>query len=260
MLHSQDRSPLLRWPAIVIAALSLSIGWGIRGNYGHEFGAMMPGMLCAVAVCLLSGRGDWRWRVPFFAFFGALGWGFGGSIAYMPTIAYTHSGQWQTQFYGWLTVFAVGFLWTSMGGAGTAYAAVETGARLTAVFRPLCWVLALWTIEYFFEDRITAWLAGGFDASDLRHRNPLYWLDSEWMEANWALLALALFELWDRRLRGVHKLAAYGIAGAVAGWLLQFAMRAAGLLQPLCGFLIRCQGDPAAINPATGQPFGKATF
>ena len=43
---------LFRWPSILLGMLSLSIGWGIRGNFGHEFGAMMPGLLCAVAVSL----------------------------------------------------------------------------------------------------------------------------------------------------------------------------------------------------------------
>jgi hypothetical protein len=264
LMHTMDfpasRNPLFRWPSLVAAALSLSIGWGIRGNFGHEFGAMMPGMLCAVAVCLFSGRGDWRERVPFFAVFGALGWGFGGSIAYMPTMSYTQSGHLATQLYGWITVFIVGFLWTSMGAAGTAYAGVETRERLTAVFRPLCWVLAAWTIEYFLADYIMNWLVQGADNSDLRHRNPLYWLDSEWMEANWALLGLCLFELWDRRLKDLHWAAVYGAVGAAAGWLAQWILGAAGWLAPALAFLVRVQGDPRAINPATGQPFGNASF
>src|SRR5437763_9179329 len=72
--------------------LSLSIGWGIRGNFGHEYGAMLPGVLATLAAVLLSGRSDWHRRGVFFAFFGALGWSFGGSISYMQVIAYTHSG------------------------------------------------------------------------------------------------------------------------------------------------------------------------
>ena len=239
-----DRSPLLRWPAIVIAMLSLSIGWGIRGDYGHEFGAMMPGMLCAIAVCLLSGRADWRQRVLFFAFFGALGWGFGGSISYMPTMSYTHSGHWPTQVYGWVAVFVVGFLWAGMGGAGTAYPAVETRERLTALFRPLAFVMAAWAVEYIIHA----------NRSDFRQRDPLYWLDSEWMEANWTLLGLCAWELWDRRLRQIHWLAIYGAAGAAVGWVVQAALQAAGLAQPLVSLLVRPQGDLSALNPATGQP------
>ena len=43
----------------VLTALSLSIGWGIRGNFGHEYGAMIPGALAAMAAVLLAGRADW---------------------------------------------------------------------------------------------------------------------------------------------------------------------------------------------------------
>ncbi|MBI1785943.1 MAG: hypothetical protein HYR60_00050 [Acidobacteria bacterium] len=116
-------APLLRPPALALAMLSLSLGWGIRGNYGHEFGAMIAGALCAIVVALFSGREDWRRRVPFIALFGALGWGFGGSIAYMPTMSCVHSGHLPSQIYGFCGVFLAGFLWAGMGGAGTAYAA-----------------------------------------------------------------------------------------------------------------------------------------
>lgn len=46
---------------IVLSGLATSVGWGIRGDYGHEAGAMIPGALLSLAVCLASGREDlWR--------------------------------------------------------------------------------------------------------------------------------------------------------------------------------------------------------
>ena len=89
----KNTSPGLSLLAILFVALALSIGWGVRGNWGHEYGAMIPGALAAMAAVLVSGRDDWYRRIPFFAFFGALGWSFGGSISYMQVIAYTHSGN-----------------------------------------------------------------------------------------------------------------------------------------------------------------------
>jgi hypothetical protein len=65
----------------VLTALSLSLGWGIRRNYGHEYGAMIPGALAAMAVVLSSGRADWLRRIVYFAMLGALGWSFGGSMS-----------------------------------------------------------------------------------------------------------------------------------------------------------------------------------
>lgn len=79
--------PLFRLPAILLAMLSLSIGWGIRGNFGHELGAMLPGALTALAICLMSGRADWHRRVLYLGFFGALGWGFGASMSYLQVVS-----------------------------------------------------------------------------------------------------------------------------------------------------------------------------
>lgn len=121
---------------LLICALSLSIGWGIRGNFGHEAGAMMPGALTALAVTLLSGRKDWQARAVYFAAFGALGWSFGGSISYMRVIAYTHSGHSPSVIYGFACLWIVGFLWASVGGAGTALPAFLSRERLTE-FAPL---------------------------------------------------------------------------------------------------------------------------
>ncbi len=28
---------------IILAGLAMSVGWGFRGDYGHEIGAMVPG-------------------------------------------------------------------------------------------------------------------------------------------------------------------------------------------------------------------------
>ncbi|MGH9664871.1 MAG: hypothetical protein ACRD9L_10650, partial [Bryobacteraceae bacterium] len=255
--HLGDQ-PLLRPASIALGMLALSIGWGIRGNFGHEYGAMMPGALCAIAVCLFSGREDWRSRAPFFAVFGALGWAFGGAMSYMPTISYTHSGDLATQLYGFFTVFCIGFLWASMGGAGTAYAAVEDRDRLTALFRPLCWLLVAWAIDYWFRADLVRWYehAKGADVTrDFRQRDPFYWLDSSWLAAWRTIVVVCAFDLWDRRFEKWSRLAGFSAIGALMGFLTQRALVALGWLGPLLALIVRPQGDLAAINPATGHVF-----
>ena len=64
------------WMFVLLTGLSVSIGWGIRGQFGHEYGAALAGALGGMVVALLSGREDWRRRVPFFAVLGAIGFGF----------------------------------------------------------------------------------------------------------------------------------------------------------------------------------------
>src|SRR5438309_3547570 len=157
---------------ILGTALSLSIGWGIRGNFGHEYGAMIPGVLASLAAVLLSGRSDWHRRSLFFAFFGALGWSFGGSISYMQVIAYTHSGHSGSVLYGFACLFVIGFLWAAMGGAGTALPALVDRDRLTEFFAPLTAVFGGWLVQTFAEN----WLIA--INPDYRHESPLYWYDT----------------------------------------------------------------------------------
>jgi hypothetical protein len=193
------RSPLIAPLPIFAVAVALSIGWGIRGNFGHEYGAMIPGALAAITACLLSGRADWWRRVPFFGMFGALGWGFGGTISYMQVIAYTHSGHLPSQVYGFAGLWFIGFLWGALGGAGTALPAVFHRPRLTGLLQPLGWIFAFWgiytlvllpAIEQWGSDYAQTWS---------RHESPLYWFDTDWPEAVIALVALGAYDLWDRR-------------------------------------------------------------
>ena len=141
--------------------LSLSIGWGIRGNYGHEIGAMFPGALAAIAVCLLSGRQDWRERVAYFACFGALGWALGGSMSYMQVIAYAQSGHAPSQYYGFYGLvrdrFLMGRLWRS---GNRALPATFDRKSLCEIFQPLTVLLALWTVLYLVENPLTRDRAG----------------------------------------------------------------------------------------------------
>src|ERR1700722_1331273 len=97
---SWSADPLSSFRMLILTAWSLSIGWGVRGNFGHEYGAMIPGALTAIAVVTMSGREDWSRRVGYFAMFGALGWSFGATISYMHVIGYTHSGHLPSQIYG----------------------------------------------------------------------------------------------------------------------------------------------------------------
>jgi hypothetical protein len=194
---------------LVLTALSLSVGWGIRGNFGHEFGAMVPGALAAMAVVLLSGRADWWRRVAYFAMFGAVGWSFGGSMSYMQVVAYTHSGHSPSVLYGFACLFVIGFLWAALGGAGTALPACLDRDRLTELFPPIAAVLTAWVLE---EMVLEPWL---------QHRGyGLDWYDTDWLGALVALVALVAFVALRGRLdRGSVLLLHLAI-----GWWVGFLM------------------------------------
>lgn len=198
----------------LLTGLSLSIGWGIRGNFGHEYGAMIPGALAAMAAVLLSGREDWWRRIAYFAFFGALGWSFGGSMSYMQVIAYTHSGHSGSVFYGFACLFVIGFLWAAMGGAGTALPALLDRDRLAELFIPLTAVFIAWGLQDFAEN----WLVAV--NPDFRHESPLYWNDTDWLAALLAIVAVLVLALVRRRFDQASSFILHMAIGWWIGFLL----------------------------------------
>ena len=266
MTLDQVRNPLLRPSALFLIALSLSIGWGIRGNFGHEAGAMIAGALSAIAVALLSGREDWRSRVMYFGFFGGLGWGFGGSIAYMYPLAFTESGHTATTYYGYFTTFLEGGLWCGMGAAGTALAASMPLQRLTRMFTPLCFVLAALCLRHYIEEPLEEFLVPpGSDTGDetwARHKSPLYWFDADWLQALMALMGVCLYDLYDR-LRMKHQkvidhpvwVIPFAAAGAGIGYGIQTMLQKWDLESRVRDLLVVPLGDLSYVNPETGGQF-----
>ena len=158
------------WEMWIFGALSLSIGWGIRGNFGHEIGAAMPGALASMAIVIMSGRPDWWQRIHYFAMIGAIGWSFGGSMSYMQVISYTHSGHSLTIFYGFANLFAIGFLWAAPGGMAVAMPAILKSDQLQLFFFPCLAVFIGWALQQFFVDLLF------HQDPKRRHESPLYWL------------------------------------------------------------------------------------
>lgn len=241
--------PGFRISAFFLVALSLSIGWGIRGNFGHEYGAMIAGALAAMAGCLLSGREDWRRRVAYFGFFGALGWGFGGSISYMQVISYTHSGHWPSQLYGFAALFLIGFLWAGLGGMGTALSAVLERNRLTELFKPLCWVFVVWALLPTAGEALLEQWTSRMDPSAFRHESPLYWFDADWLQALTAVAALCLFDLWERRFSKLRWFFTCGIAGGLAGLGVHYLLHRFGFAESIAEMFVRPLGDTTQYSP-----------
>lgn len=249
------KSPSMRLSTYFLVGVSLSIGWGIRGNFGHEYGAAFAGCLAALTACLLSGRADWRSRVLHFGFLGAIGWGFGGSISYMQVISATESGHLASQWYGYIALFYIGFLWAGLGGAGTALAAVGDIKLLNRITKPIAWLFVVWFGLDLIEDPIANWLQSGvgFDHTWSRHKSPLYWFDADYLPAFFALLAAGLYDLWERKEKNAVWLLVYLAIGAGLGWGVQSVLRITSLETPLASLLTYSLGDATYIDPATGK-------
>jgi len=194
--------------AILFVALALSIGWGVRGNWGHEYGAMIPGALAAMAAVLVSGRDDWYRRIPFFAFFGAIGWSFGGSISYMQVIAFTHSGDAASVAYGVACLFVIGFIWGALGGTGTSLPAFLDRQRLTEMLIPAFAVFAGWILQGQIIPRLDP------------EPEWLNWNDTDWLGVSVALAAVGLLAAVRRRICWGTRLILWMGGGWWIGFLL----------------------------------------
>jgi hypothetical protein len=195
--------------------------------------------------------------------FGALGWGFGGSISYMQVISYTHSGHAPSQLYGLIGLFWIGFLWAGLGGAGTAFPAVADRQRLSELFKPLLWVFVVWTVLKFGEEPLAryyekhVWDSAGHATSSLRQKGPFYWFDTDWLQAFCALIGLCLFDLWERirgrRFRWLIEIPVFvlcPLAGGLLGWLGQTALQEYGYSASLAEILVVPQGDTTHFDVA----------
>lgn len=119
-----------------LAAAVMAYGWGYRGIVGHEGGAMVPGALLGLAVCLGSNRLDWHRRAAVAGLFGAVGWAWGGSFSYMEQTFYTVSDSFPDVFYGYSCLFLLGGLWAGIGGAVLGLAFTLPRSRLERFVGP----------------------------------------------------------------------------------------------------------------------------
>jgi hypothetical protein len=186
---------------IVLSGLAMSVGWGFRGDYGHEAGAMVPGALLGLAICLASGRTDWWRRSTIMAFCGAIGWAFGGQMSYGKVIGYTASSSLPNVAYGYGCLFLIGGLWAGIGSAMLALSVTQSRSYLEKFAGPL---VALW-LGWFAMDisGLTGWLVKTW-----------YLHDTDWFAALSALLIAGAYAVIVPRSRS----ACFFIMLLAGGW------------------------------------------
>jgi hypothetical protein len=109
------------WQAVLFPALAGAMGWGIRGQYGHETGAMIAGLLISLTLALLWARPAPSWPVARAVAWGTLALGIGGSMTYGQTIGLTQNapliGNWAALGWGMLGLALKGGVWVGFAGA-----------------------------------------------------------------------------------------------------------------------------------------------
>jgi len=215
LAKSDELHPLVR---VLTPALAMWLGWGIRGQIGHEPGAMIPGSLAGLALALDASDPEIRRRAGLLGATGAMGMSFGGTETYAQTIGLTQgTTRDETYWWGMLGLAIKGGAWIGL--AGT-YLGMAAGDRdysplellgLTGAMTAL-WHLGVETINRPHEppDRMPRWYFSGGPA----HSPPR---PEVWAGQWFALLGLLTYAM----LKGDRAAAitgAYGILGGAAGF------------------------------------------
>ncbi|HNQ87406.1 MAG TPA: hypothetical protein PKM73_02090 [Verrucomicrobiota bacterium] len=220
------------WPpagrVMLLAAMAGALGWGIRGQYGHETGAMIAGLLVSLVLVLQLCP-----RAASLPAARAVAWctvaiGFGGSMTYGQTVGLTHDpalvGRWDALAWGMLGLSIKGALWIGfaglflgMGLGGVAYRPRELLA-LCLVLVPLA-ALGMFCLNqpydpahkilpsiYFSSD--CRWQPG----ADLEPRR------ERWGGLLFALLAAVAYVRYARRDRLAARLAGWGLLAGGLGF------------------------------------------
>lgn len=142
--RSGDASPSLL-VTLVLCAAAGGMGWGIRGQYGHETGAMIAGLLVALVVCLLFCHGRTSLFAARVAALTAIGIGFGGAMTYGQTVGLSHdpqfNGNWEALRWGMLGLAVIGGIW--VGFAGVLLGMGLGGKRYSSLELALLWMFLI---------------------------------------------------------------------------------------------------------------------
>lgn len=101
------------WFWCLFCAVTMSLGWGLRGSIGGgSLGAMIPGAMIGLALCFFLGREP---DAGLIAALGAIGVGFGGQETYGQTVGLSHHPE--TFWWAILGFGLKGAAWGLLGGA-----------------------------------------------------------------------------------------------------------------------------------------------
>jgi len=198
-----------------LAALAMAYGWGYRGIVGHEGGAMVPGAMLGLAVCLGSRRADWQRRAAVAGLFGAAGWAWGGSLSYMEHTMFSVSDSWPDVLFGYTMLFLLGALWAGIGGAVLGMAFTFERSRL----EPLARVFVTMSVAF-----LATYLYMFFNASVKEAYEQITadrFHDGEWLPALTVMIGAAVHGLARKKDR--HAAALY-FACAASWWVFYLAL------------------------------------
>jgi hypothetical protein len=110
----EREAPLPRWLVAVICGVTLSLGWGLRGQFGGPRGATVPGALAAMALALTARRRLTAAQFWAVAAAGAMGFSIGAEDTYMQTVGRISRGD--STLWCYFGLLLKGGVWGGLGG------------------------------------------------------------------------------------------------------------------------------------------------
>lgn len=149
--------------AMLLTAMAAGMGWGIRGQYGHETGAMIAGVLTSLTLVMLFIPQASSLMAARVAAMMTVAIGIGGTMTYGQTIGLTHNrelvGNWEALRWGMLGLMIKGGIWISF--AGTLLG-VGLGGKRYQPYEMLFVFLAMIGLLYLG----LWWINGPFDPAN----------------------------------------------------------------------------------------------
>ncbi len=224
------------WQPICLGAMAGGMAWGIRGQYGHETGAMIAGLLVSLVWVFLFCR-----DAPLLPTLRAVAWctvaiGFGGSMTYGQTVGLTHdgslTGNWEALRWGLLGLAVKGGIWIGFGGVflgmglgGVRYRSWELLILLIAALGLFQLGSLLLNSPYRPADQVLPWIY----FSDSWHWEPGAVLKPRrecWGGLLAALATVVVYSGWVRKDRLARNLAFWAVLAGAIGFPLGQSLQA----------------------------------
>ncbi|MBN2329851.1 MAG: hypothetical protein JXR73_22105 [Candidatus Omnitrophica bacterium] len=232
-----DSSQSIHWIAPVLcAAMAGGMAWGIRGQYGHETGAMIAGLLVSLTLIFLLCPRAPQLTLARAAALGAVAMGFGGSMTYGQTVGLTHdaalTGNWEALRWGMIGLSIKGGVWIGfagvflgMGLGGVRYRFRETLLLMIGLIG--AYFAGVYLLNSPYDPAGKSLPAIYFSAdwhwtpvADLKPRREC------WGGLWFALIAAIVYSGFLRKDRLARNLALWGILGGAVGFPLGQSLQA----------------------------------
>lgn len=130
---------------LFVSGLLISFAWPVRGQFGHEWGALIPGALAAFSAAALRPAALWRRSFAPAVIFGSLGFSIGGAFGYGALVnAVINSPSLSDVLPQLAHIFLIGAVWGGLGMAFMGFGFTRTEALLGDLMVLACAAAAAW--------------------------------------------------------------------------------------------------------------------